>query len=1606
MARNLAQYTVPGHYSPPSGPINYEVNIRDMAVINSPDNLISDDPFADILYPLNTWGPDGGFDKNVNVGGLANTVSNQGPYTITNADMVEQSLPTEINNLRQNVYAPQNGIQLYSVSSQLFNGNPNAVTTFQPYYDPWSFTPSTYTPYQILTQDNPTGDNGSLSSDSFIAQLGARTLKRELEERNARNLIRNTVGRINLMNAIGDPLQAVQLLQGKRPLIERDWTITRPGNIVLRTADFLLRLQGAYYPGSEIPGDYFTPVAQNQSDYNQTAEAYNYGKPTQGFLGRLFGTNKPPMTGSILFLNNTGGGQKSQLFYNLNFNKYTPDYEKKGLGGVFESIGDLFRRSSRESTKSAYYIGDSSIDPSRIDSPAGDIPINAFGQQVESPVYGPDKQAKLFESVDGTDLKFKIGLAGQSYTDDGQVNGGLVWSSPKYNNAGYRATIGGGQGTLDPQFGPLVSGGIEDRLTSGFDFKDGSILDNTQRLIDSTPEGAKRLSHVGNAINQLSKVFNDGYKEITKGSKVVSYVDVSGAEIGKEYCRVFTKDTPYLTFDDLQKTDGNIRKFNYSVLDNTYNLNIAPMKAVDKFISSTNIKDGKVTKYMFSIENLAWRTSNRPGVQYDDLPECEKGPNGGRIMWFPPYNLSFSETVQPQFDSNTFLGRPEPIYTYKSTSRTGQLSWTIIVDHPSILNLIVAQELKGKTKDVINGLVDSFFAGCKKYDIYELAKKYSSLSASDLASIQTAVLNSASNPDDVKTVGTEVKQETPDVKSNTQNYAADLKQKYEGLGYYFDYQKPRGGRNFDKLYEDYVSTSTINEFKLSTLDPEQQTAIENTFQSVVVYNFQENENFLNLVLETFEKNKTSDGLDTLASIEVTFGTSEPTGREVNEPDLTRRRIDSIVDYFKTWNKSKLRKYINDNKFRIIDGGEKENSVQPKTQGTAFSFSDCAGLPTDTNYEKRYSPRAIGCRRAVIRNINVTIPPPTSVEQTNGGQKNGNTSNLPTQTGSLEKFKDGISKKLLRSLLSECSYFEMIQQNNPMFYDSMKEKIKYFTPAFHSMTPEGLNSRLTFLQQCTRPGDTIPVIDKDNKPKYDNAVNTAFGAPPVLVLRIGDFYNTKIIPTNLGIQYEPLLFDLNPEGIGVQPMLAKVSLSFNFVGGSGLKDPIDKLQNALSFNFYANTEMYDERADETEIKQEFQAEDIIAPPVPVVENQPLTNDGGETIGVIQEKVELASGATGTTTFQRAMDEFIDSSQGYFNTWMSKMEQITKDYNYYLYSIFTQDRNYKEGVTNEFGNQTNVSIFGKQKNLEKQINNLVKECIDDIERVDSRNQYGNDYIRYLYEKNLENGAIRRVKRNMKKALENAKDEIITNLNSVINEMATIQLNMVKNMRKIDIVCTNTDGYVKTDQSVEIYNLTPTTEVDYQGYSDTQQELQEDYRNASESINQFYTKAKDYGLIDKQVDINNLEFSPSIFNYPDEKTRKAECRFFTLMSKIILDDNSRQKFVSEIVTNDIKDKRVDGYLLSEYTQFYFDNQKNDYYKQEYDLEQKIVGVFKTDVYNPNYEKWQPFDKPKGKIRKFEFSGQVDGTQTQIDYFKDLYKDGNSNTNKRTFNGKNKFN
>lgn len=169
----------------------------------------------------------------------------------------------------------------------------------------------------------------------------------------------------------------------------------------------------------------------------------------------------------------------------------------------------------------------------------------------------------------------------------------------------------------------------------------------------------------------------------------------------------------------------------------------------------------------------------------------------------------------------------------------------------------------------------------------------------------------------------------------------------------------------------------------------------------------------------------------------------------------------------------------------------------------------------------------------------------------------------------------VTKGVVERYDNEGEFFELLKENDPFMHHLITDKIRYFDPAFHSISPEGFNARLTFLHQCTRQGSTVGGADSQIG---NTAYNLAFGRPPVCVLRLGDFYYTKIIINSISIQYETPQWDLNPEGIGVMPMFAKVSLNFVFLGGSDLAGPISRLQNAVSFNYYANTGVYDNRAE--------------------------------------------------------------------------------------------------------------------------------------------------------------------------------------------------------------------------------------------------------------------------------------------------------------------------------------------------------------------------------------------------------------------------------------------
>jgi len=1640
ITRNLVPYAKSPN--PATPPITFEVVQSDLSVVDTPDGLIDTPIFANKLYPLNEWGADGGYKQTIDPNGLSNTISNQGEYGPGQQD----AHIVDTGYAATQLWKPLNA---YSTSTNLDAGE--AVTSLEVVYPdggrlpngqpyPSIINPSSYTPLSILLSPDPQGSNGLLSADSFIARLGAKTLKKEFQDRIGRELIRQTIGHANILN-VNSGTNLVNILTGNVPLIEPNYQITVPSNPISASADFLLRLGGSIAPFSLIPGSYFDPNINPPSPTTvQQSLLANPIAAVGNFVSNLLGAGK---TGTQIFYNNTGAGQKSLLWKNINYNRYKPDYDRT----LLDRLGGAIVGS--QTNNSNFYVGSTSSDPSRVFSPSRALPVDSFGNEQQTPVYGPQELAQLYE---GPSKDIRLGANGPTYSDGGGIEGGFTWVSPKYKgNAGKKVGIGGEIVREDSDFKPSSYNSTESTERT---FKPGSILDKTQRIIDSQPQGGKRLQHVGNAIDQVSKVFNDGYKELTKGSRVLTYVGAIGQEVGSEYCRVFAKDIPYLQYNDLQKQDGITtegRRFSYSVLDKTYNLNIAPNKQ-EGGQDSTNLigtyNNAYAKKYMFSLENLAWATSNTPGFAVSDLPVCERGPNGGRVMWFPPYGLTFNETVSANWNANDFLGRPEPIYTYKNTSRTGSLQWKIVVDHPSVLNVIVNKVLANETNKVrVDSILESFFAGCRKYDLYALAKKYYTISPNDLFQIQQAISSKEVTKEQmqyaVSTVTT-----IPQVAGNNGNGGTnkDYFTKYKNIGFYFsnDYPKPKTSPNYTEMYTEYIGEQPTYSKKTNGVQ------LDEFYNTVVNPNYDIAQQLAIDLASQFKNNP-----DGTVTITIDSSCSAPATQSYNK-ELATRRINSVIRFFAE--NSSTSQYVKEKRLIVNSGknfGEntsaqplksktasKPYSIDGMSPGTTVNCTDndgnAVGGDTQAVSHEIYTTNAMACRRAYISDIQSTLsapqPQPVPKKTTVVTGNVVTTTEVQPVIENVVVPKDNISKRVLRALLSECDYFETIKQDTPMVYDNLRDKLKFFQPAFHSITPEGLNSRLTFLQQCMRPGDTIPTVkgSQGGKPilQYNNATNTAFGAPPVLILRVGDFYNTKIIPTNLSIQYESL--DINPEGIGVQPMIANVTLAFNFVGGSGLKESVDKLQNALTFNYYANTEIYDDRADPTDSSYkvidkdflEFAAANNITPPT-VNEAQPNNGQTNETtIGTIITNNIVETGQTGTISYSTFMDKLRDETQNYFTNVVNKNRETVNQYNNALRQQWMLERTYTDGKFMVVENDTPQTIlFGKPYNTEKRIDTIFEQLITDIKS-------GNEgFIQFISNpsKNFSSRLVNQVKENYATIIKNKKGSYQNAVTNITQSMVNVQQSYIGYIAKANTVPyfapgktgTGTDGYQQKNGTVRSFVLLPTTEVDTnsQGAANTLIEIVNDIKKIKNGI----------------TDFNAITMSPTIFTYTGNKQSYAGIlvfespyklpagqevfvpfsrlplfdgnssfpfrRVYMIVSDDVVDDKKYQTFKNAMIGNIINNTGIIGKgadNISEVFDAYWDKVAKPAFVEENSITKEFITYMEKEKLK-DFLKYTPYSTKK---RMFSYTTEGANSDGQVALIKGLGATQNQNTNNKTWN------
>lgn len=626
--------------------------------------------------------------------------------------------------------------------------------------------------------------------------------------------------------------------------------------------------------------------------------------------------------------------------------------------------------------------------------------------------------------------------------------------------------------------------------------------------------------------------------------------------------RPFMKDGGFMKLSDVQAKYGSLRPNGstesldkYSVLQPSGFVKITPTER------STS---GSIKNYMFSIENLAWKDILRD-TETDAVSEEQRGPNGGRIMWFPPYGLNFTENVNVNWVSNSFIGRGEDIHTYVSTVRSGTLDFIIICDHPSVIDKWAAGKYGYDSRNE-NRLL-RFFAGCD-----------------DLNDGIQEIKEAEEEPQDETEPSTD-----PEPVFHTRKicYVVFFPNNFSGRDYITNPESMEEAINVIKQYnegENFPTNFSDEAYKNQILQN------WNLHADGIVAEDYKDEIRTNLLggEPDIEIHYSSD----LDSIAENFKGGTVYGMSVGTYEIKKvsaRGYASSHGYYDdniTLAKSRAKFISQWARMRCDDIRAKDIDIDSPS---IIDIIDIDGLKSVNSLDARLA-------RAAVLTVEISWQEnnqPTSPQVTDDASAVVEGINMGGGAREVDTAGSGRNERTATETVgmdeytydNEYLYFKNLEASNPMVWRAIVEKVRHFDPAFHSVTPEGYNARLTFLHQCTRQGPTRSVSGGRTGEESSNylkfAGNLSFGRAPYCILRIGDFYNTKICITSMSISYDSgngLQWDLNPEGTGVQPMFAKVSLTFNFLGGQDLSGPIERLQNAVTANFYANASVYDRHAD--------------------------------------------------------------------------------------------------------------------------------------------------------------------------------------------------------------------------------------------------------------------------------------------------------------------------------------------------------------------------------------------------------------------------------------------
>lgn len=200
------------------------------------------------------------------------------------------------------------------------------------------------------------------------------------------------------------------------------------------------------------------------------------------------------------------------------------------------------------------------------------------------------------------------------------------------------------------------------------------------------------------------------------------------------------------------------------------------------------------------------------------------------------------------------------------------------------------------------------------------------------------------------------------------------------------------------------------------------------------------------------------------------------------------------------------------------------------------------------------------------------------------------------------------------------------------------------------------------------------------------------------------------------------------------MIANVTMQISFIGGQGLKEPVARLQNALSFNFFGNTEVYDHRSTATEDRVKFNITELerILKETPRAPSRAETSQSSDA--PILGKYIGESAVSGTTLSLNYNSYLLNPTTNIFNItkeYFDSMETTYKDVlkNYsklILPLVFSPSfkKKYKMDVYNTISTTTEIELFGEydgNKSFNEYVDGFQTSLIKKLNSLTSISQF---------------------------------------------------------------------------------------------------------------------------------------------------------------------------------------------------------------------------------------------------------------------------------------------